>query len=72
MLETITATYNSSDQIRNAWDDLINTGNIPRDKIYMDEDGMVIKVMVNNAIKPEIQELLQRHNPLEIHDRPVS
>ncbi len=62
---TVTATYDSADKVRNAEDDLRGTG-IPREKIFVDKDAHRIKVLSPDDSKPEIVELLRRHEPTEI------
>ncbi|TBW53321.1 hypothetical protein EZI54_15165 [Marinobacter halodurans] len=52
--------FKSPDQAKNVWDDLIATG-IPRDNIYIDEDQQVIKVMIPEEERREIQEIFDRH-----------
>jgi hypothetical protein len=62
MAKTITATYESMDQIKNAREDLIGSG-IPQEKIFADEQGMQLKVMAPDTAEPEIMEILKRHRP---------
>lgn len=68
MTKTITGSYEEALQIKNAKDDLIASG-IDREKIFPDEEGCQIKVMVPDTIESEIVEILQRHQPrsLETH-----
>jgi hypothetical protein len=65
MTATVTGTYDSTDQVRNAEDDLLATG-IPSEKIYVDEQARQIKIMIPEATKPEIVEILNRHKPISI------
>ncbi|MEA1889349.1 MAG: hypothetical protein U9N50_06145 [Pseudomonadota bacterium] len=62
MTETVTCTYDSADKARNAREDLIATG-IPQEKIFFDEETNQIKVMIPASTKPEVVEILNRHNP---------
>ncbi|MEN8174249.1 MAG: hypothetical protein ABFS23_00710 [Pseudomonadota bacterium] len=71
MAETITATYDTKDKAKNAVDDLIATG-IDREKVFLDEDALQVKVMVPNAIEGEITEILQRHQPSQLSKNPVT
>jgi hypothetical protein len=66
MTTTITGVYKSMETIYNAVDDLLATG-IDREKIFADEEHCELKVMVPSVIRPEITEILQRHNPTEMH-----
>ncbi|WP_111497669.1 MULTISPECIES: hypothetical protein [Marinobacter] len=52
--------YGSKEQAKNVWDDLIASG-IPRDNIYIDEDEHVIRVMIPDEERREIQEIFDRH-----------
>lgn len=60
MNKTINGKYDSKDQMRNTWDDLIATG-IQRDNVYVDEPNQVIKVISPAETEPEIQEIFERH-----------
>lgn len=52
--------FTSKEQAKNVWDDLIASG-IPRDNIFIDEDHSVIKVMIPEEERREIQEIFDRH-----------
>ncbi|WP_203141845.1 hypothetical protein [Marinobacter mangrovi] len=52
--------YKSPEQAKNVWEDLIASG-IPRDNIYIDEDNQVIKVLIPETERREIQEIFDRH-----------
>ncbi len=65
MTATVTGTYDSTDQIRNAEDDLLATG-IPSEKIYVDEQARQIKVMIPETTRSEIVEILNRHKPVSV------
>ena len=47
-------------------EDLLATG-IPNEKIKIDKEQWKIRVMVPNATKREIIEILNRHDPAEVH-----
>ncbi len=66
MTRTITATYENRDALANVFDELINDG-LDREKIYLDDDHLQVKVMIPNAIEPEISSILKRHHPTEMH-----
>jgi hypothetical protein len=66
MTKPVTGTFDSMDKIWNAKDDLIATG-IPQEKIYVDEDAKLIRVMVPEPTKREIFEILKRHDPLKVN-----
>lgn len=68
MTEVITATYGSLEQARNTVDDLVSIG-IDSEKVYLDADTMQVKVMLPDVIKPEIMQILQRHNPDQVTER---
>lgn len=67
MPATITAVFDSADQVTNAVDDLVSTG-IPQEKILINEDKTQIKVTVPDTSEPEIKEILQRHQPSNVSD----
>ncbi|MGV6816211.1 MAG: hypothetical protein ACWA44_02945 [Thiotrichales bacterium] len=64
MSETITKTYASVEALHNVKEDLVATG-IEQEHIFVDEANKQIKVMIPNAIEPEILEILGRHKPLD-------
>ena len=61
MTKTVTGTYESADQIKNAREDLIATG-IPQEQIFVDEENRQIKVMIADETEPEIEDILKRHD----------
>lgn len=71
MTETITASYDSYGKAQNAADDLIATG-IDSEKVFLDEKALLVKVMVPNTIKREVIEILQRHQPSQLNETPVT
>jgi len=66
MTTAVVATYKDAETIWNVKDDLISTG-IPTDAIKIDKEHIKIRVMVSDETKPEIVEILNRHEPAEIH-----
>jgi hypothetical protein len=52
--------------IMNVRDDLLSTG-IPGEKIKVDKEHFKVRVMVPEATKAEIIEILKRHEPAEMH-----
>jgi hypothetical protein len=66
MTTAVVATYKDAETIWNVKDDLISTG-IPTDAIKIDKEHIKIRVMVPDESKPEIVEILNRHEPAEIH-----
>ena len=71
MTETITASFESFNAAQNTVDDLLSTG-IDSEKVYLDDKTPLVKVMVPNTIKPEIMEILKRHQPSQLSETPVS
>ncbi|WP_299314906.1 hypothetical protein [uncultured Halomonas sp.] len=69
MTQTVTASYGSADKAVNAYDELVSEG-YPREKLYFDRDSNEVKVIVPDASRPEIEEILARHEPDEIRARP--
>lgn len=60
MTSTVTGIYASPDQVRNAEEDLIASG-IPREQIFVDEPVSKLRVIVAEATRPGIEEILERH-----------
>lgn len=65
MTVRLTGTFDSVDKVRNAEEDLLATG-IPQEEIFVDENSKIIKVNVPDTAKPEILEILNRHNPTKV------
>ncbi len=68
MNETVTATYNTQDALKNAVDDLLGAG-IPQEQFYVDKANNQLKVITPGDGAPEILELLKRHNPKKVDER---
>ena len=68
MVKTLTGKYDSLDKARNALDDLINIG-LDREKVFLDRDNTLVKVMIPNDIEREVREVLDRHQPAEVTER---
>ena len=66
MTEAVVATFKNVRAITNVEDDLISTG-IPSEKIKVDMDHRKIRVFVPDATRPEVLEILNRHDPAEVH-----
>jgi hypothetical protein len=66
MTTALVASYKNVRAITNVEDDLLATG-IPSEKIKIDKEHRKIRVMVPDATKAEIMEILNRHEPTEIH-----
>jgi len=66
MAEIITAVYASADTLANVRNDLIATG-IPQEKIRVSEEKMQVQVVGPETAEAEIEEILKRHLPTEIH-----
>jgi len=66
MTAAVVASYKNVRVITNVEEDLLATG-IPSEKIKVDKEHRKIRVMVPDATKAEIMEILNRHEPAEIH-----
>ncbi|MDZ7753622.1 MAG: hypothetical protein U5S82_18750 [Gammaproteobacteria bacterium] len=64
MTETLTTKFDSATQMENAVDDLLATG-IPDENIRRDWEHNRIAVIVPETARPEIEEILKRHQPAE-------
>lgn len=60
MTRTITVVYSSDGKAVNAYDELVSEG-YPREKLYFDKRSNEIKVLVPEASRPEVEEILNRH-----------
>ena len=65
-MTAVVASYKEPWAITNVQDDLLSTG-IPREKIKVDREHLKIRVMVPEETRAEIVEILNRHEPTEIH-----
>ncbi|HQU90235.1 MAG TPA: hypothetical protein PK620_15210 [Denitromonas sp.] len=66
MTKTVTGDFSSKDAMENVLDDLVSIG-IPRENVYLVTEKMQVKVITPNATEREVNEILMRHNPTEIH-----
>ena len=66
MTEAVVATYNDVTTVKNVEDDLRSTG-IPMDEIRVDNEHFKVRVTIPNVTRPEVLEILKRHNPKEVH-----
>jgi len=60
MTRTVSGVYENEDQLKNTWDELINSG-IFREDIHDDEENRTLKVKVPAETVPEIEEIFDRH-----------
>jgi hypothetical protein len=66
MTNAVVATYKNVRAITNVEEDLLATG-IPNEKIKIDKEHRKIRVMVPDITRSEILEILNRHDPAEVH-----
>lgn len=66
MTDALVATFRDVRTITNVEDDLLSTG-IPIEKIKIDREHRKIRVMVPDATRAEVLEILKRHEPAEVH-----
>ena len=66
MTNALVATYKNVRTITNVEDDLLSTG-IPNEKIKIDREYRKVRVMVPDATRAEVLEILNRHEPSEVH-----
>jgi hypothetical protein len=64
--KTVTATFESTDAVRNVVDELLEIG-IPQEKFYAEKDKNQIKVIIPEAGESMIVEVLKRHHPKTLH-----
>ncbi len=68
MAEIITAVYASEDTLANVRNDLVSVG-IPQEKIRVNQEKKQVQVMAPEVSEAEIEEILRRHQPTEVHTR---
>ena len=66
MNTVVTCTYSSAMKIKNAREDLIATG-IPQEEIHVDEEAHQMQVLIADEARPEIMEILNRHEPTTLN-----
>lgn len=66
MTQAVVATYKNVRAMANVEDELLATG-IPNEKIKIDKEHRKIRVMIPDVTKSEIMEILNRHDPAEVH-----
>ena len=64
--QAVVATYKNVRVMTNVEEDLLATG-IPNEKIKVDKEHRKIRVLVPEITKSEILEILNRHDPTEVH-----
>lgn len=65
MTEIITAVYATTDTLENVRNDLVSTG-IPQEEIRVSQDKCQVQVMAPDTADAEIEEILNRHAPIEV------
>jgi hypothetical protein len=68
MTKILTGRYDSIDKARNALDELINAG-FDREKVFLDREKSLVKVMTPNDVEREAREIIDRHEPAEVTER---
>lgn len=66
MAEIITAVYASVETLANVRNDLVSVG-IPQETIRVSEEKTQVQVVGPHTEEAEIEEILRRHLPTEIH-----
>lgn len=67
----ITALFHEERTIDNAVQDLVGVG-IPRDRIATQPEHKRVSVTIGDQAEPEITEILNRHQPTELHSRTMA
>jgi hypothetical protein len=70
MAKILTGKFPTHEHARNAFDDLINAG-FEREKVYLDRETHHVKVITPLDTEREARELLGRHDPEQIFERPA-
>lgn len=69
MTQTVTASYGERLKARNAFDELVADG-FPRESLFLDEESREVKVIIGDEARREVEEVLNRHEPVELWSRP--
>ncbi|MCC5810284.1 MAG: hypothetical protein JJU06_07915 [Ectothiorhodospiraceae bacterium] len=69
MALTVTAAYGNLDKAINAFDELVSDG-FAREELFLDRESNQVKVIAPETVKREVEEILLRHEPDRIWDRP--
>ena len=70
MTKTLTGRYGKPGAARNAHEDLIDTG-FPAEKVFLDREHGEVKVIASEFSEREAREILGRHQPKDITERPM-
>jgi hypothetical protein len=70
MTKTLTGRYDTPGAARNAHEDLIDTG-FPAEKVFLDREHGEVKVIASEFSEREAREILGRHQPKDIKERPM-
>lgn len=70
MTQTVTAAYQELDAAKNALDELVASGFV-REKVFLDEETLQVKVMVPESVQASAEAILRRHEPKDMWARPV-
>lgn len=70
MTKTLTGRYGTPGAARNAHEDLIDTG-FPAEKVFLDREHGEVKVIASEFSEREAREILGRHQPKDITERPM-
>lgn len=65
-MKVMNGDFESVEQMTNARDDLLSTG-IDNEKVTVDHEQIQLKVVIPDDIEREVTEILQRHNPKQLH-----
>ncbi|MCP1676827.1 putative urease superfamily metal-dependent hydrolase [Natronocella acetinitrilica] len=69
MSKTVTAAYDNIDKANNALDELISEGFI-REEVFLDKSNNQVKVIVPDSVRRRAEDILRRHEPNDLWDRP--
>ena len=70
MAKTLTGTSGSAEAAHNAHEDLIDTG-FPSEKVFLNRAAGEVKVIASDSNEREVREILGRHQPTDITERPA-
>jgi hypothetical protein len=71
MNKILTATFDSEDNLKAAEKDLLTAtiAGFPREKIHVDKEKKVIKVIIPATTKAEVLKMLNDHHPRDVTEK---
>lgn len=71
MNKILIATFDSEENLKGAQDDLLTAtiAGFPREKVNIDKEKKIIRVIVPETTKPEVLRMLNEHHPRDVIEK---